>query len=246
MNPRGYYHQKALLELEQGIRERCVNRGVKNDGAELKELLMEVCLVSDVVHAGNFVFSAEHHRAEQILIFTEPLNAGDEYIRIIGYRIEPKKESGVTPVQRDSDIGDADKELVNFAQIIDFMALYKRIKASARVACSFGRPEINISKGNIHIEFISENIACQTGPFSAILERCYIHSFSNSVFKDKDTGDLKYWVSVHIRYEHKGGGENGMEMGTALYCDGKWEFVGALKPQQHESSKTSFLPSSIF
>ncbi|MFV0485398.1 MAG: hypothetical protein ACK5MU_04230 [Candidatus Saccharimonadales bacterium] len=244
MTTKDYYHQKALLELEQKIRERCINRVVRNDGTELAQLLEEVCTASEVTHAGNFVFSAKHYRSDRILIFTEPMCGGEEHIRIIGYSIEPKKDTGIVPVLKDADIGEADEALIDFAKTIDFRGLYKQIRASALIVAEFEIPQIAIRREKIHIEFASKNVASQTGPFSAILKHCYIHSFSNSVFRDKETDAPKYWVSVHIRYEHKDGGENGMDIGTALYCDGAWEFTGALVPQ--ENPKNSLLPSSLF
>jgi hypothetical protein len=74
---------------------------------------------------------------------------------------------------------------------------------------------------------MSEDITSQIGAFAAILENCYIHSFSNGVYKDKGTGELCYWVSVNIRYEHKNGGSNGMDMVRADYRSSGWEFSDA-------------------
>ena len=121
-------------------------------------------------------------------------------------------------------IDNANEDFVAFAQSIDFTELFDHIKAFANVNCDFYPPEITTRHGDVHISFMSEDITNQTGVFATILECCYIHSFSNRVFKSKDTEELGYWVSVSLRYEHKDGGSNGMEMVHAWYHSGEWEF----------------------
>jgi len=111
------------------------------------------------------------------------------------------------------------EDLVAFAQTIDFTALFSHVKEVTKVDCNFHQPEIDITRGSVYICFTSDDIASQTGAFAAILKQCYLASFSNGVFKDKETEGLGYWVQVSIRYEHKDGGSNGMEVVTAQYTD---------------------------
>jgi hypothetical protein len=116
---------------------------------------------------------------------------------------------------------------LEFAVTIDFTALFDHIKDFAGIACEFHRPEITTSPGNVHISFMSTDITAQAGPFAAILKHCCISSFNNGVFKDKETGEFGYWVGVSLRYEHKNGGSNGMEMLRAWYKNGAWAFLNA-------------------
>jgi hypothetical protein len=131
------------------------------------------------------------------------------------------------PIEKNVTIDSANEELVAFARTIDFTELFEHIRTFAGITCAFRQPEISTSRGYVNISFMSDNITSQTGALGAILEYCYIHSFSNGVFKDKQTDQLTYWVSVSIRYQHKDGGSNGMEMVRAWYCGGRWEFVDA-------------------
>ena len=119
------------------------------------------------------------------------------------------------------------EELIAFAQTIDFDELFKHIKAFLNVDCIFYQPAVITSGNGVYITFASDDIVNSTGPFAAILSRCYIYSFSNGVFRDKETGEPGYWVSVSLRYEHKDGGSNGMEVTLARYHSGEWAFLDA-------------------
>ena len=114
-------------------------------------------------------------------------------------------------------IDEHNEDLVAFAQTIDFSELFNHAKTYAKVECEFHQPEVSTIRGDVHIRFMSHDIANQTGAFAAILERCYLGSFSNKVYKDKETGELKFWTQVNISYDHKNGGSNGMEVFTAWY-----------------------------
>ena len=127
-------------------------------------------------------------------------------------------------------IDENNEKLVNFAQTINFDELFKYTQAYMKVDCEFHQPEITTSRGTVHIRFMSHDIASQTGAFAAILERCYLSSFSNYVFRDKETGEIGYWVTVSIQYEHTGGGSNGMDVMTAWYKESTgWTFKNAGK-----------------
>ena len=125
-------------------------------------------------------------------------------------------------------IDNNNEELVTFSQTIDFSELFQHVKNLVKVECSFYQPEITTNRGDVYIRFMSDDIASQTGAFASILENANISSFSNGVYKDKETGEPGYWVQVNIQYQHKGGGSNGMEVVTAWYTDGKgWVFKNA-------------------
>jgi hypothetical protein len=117
--------------------------------------------------------------------------------------------------------------LVAFAQTIDFAGLFNHIRAFLKVDCGFYQPEIIASRKGVYVTFVSDDITNLTGPFAAILDRCYIYESNNKVFKEKITGEIGYWVIVGIRYEHKEGGSNGMNVVRAGYQSGKWEFYNA-------------------
>ena len=40
---------------------------------------------------------------------------------------------------------------------------------------------------------------------------------------DENTGELYYWASVHLNYDHQGGGSNGAKIGYIRFSKGKWE-----------------------
>lgn len=124
-------------------------------------------------------------------------------------------------------IDNENDELVLFAQTLEFDELFDHVKSFLKVNCTFYQPEITTKSGRVYVSFMSDDITDQTGPFAAILERCCVHSFSNGIFKDNESGEPCYWVSVSIRYDHKDGGSNGMEALVASYRDGKWGYSDA-------------------
>ncbi|MFV0529135.1 MAG: hypothetical protein ACK5MN_10505 [Lachnospiraceae bacterium] len=83
------YRRRHLLRLEQYVRERCLHRVVKNDGMEIRQMLERDQTITDFSHKGNFVFEVKMHWPGTMLIWTEPMDEEGEYIRIIGYSIEP-------------------------------------------------------------------------------------------------------------------------------------------------------------
>ena len=131
------------------------------------------------------------------------------------------------PTMNNITITETNEAFVNFAQTIDFTELFEHIVNFTRTSCTFDEPEITTNKhGEVYIRFQSENIVSVTGPFAAILKECYFHSFSNGVCRDRDTNEIKYWVSVSIGYAHKDGGSNGMEVCHAWYTDNEgWIFA---------------------
>ena len=124
-------------------------------------------------------------------------------------------------------IDSRNEELVAFAQTVDFTELFNHVRDFAGIDCTFSRPEITTIRGEVCISFMSDDIAGQTDAFAALLRRCHVQSSNNGVFRHAETGGLEYWVGVNIRYEHKDGGENGMEVLRAWHKNGTWTFLDA-------------------
>jgi len=117
------------------------------------------------------------------------------------------------------------EEKKEFANGIDFSGLFSHAEIFSGMELTFNKPEIRERRGGIvGIEFQSNNIASTCGIFGKILEYCVIENFSNEVFEDEESGELRYWVSVNISYQHHNGGSNGMWLFTARYQNGEWSF----------------------
>jgi len=139
-----------------------------------------------------------------------------------------KRRNIMKAIIRNVEATEYNKNAIAYAQTIDFAPLFDHLKAFAKIDCEFQTPEIYTSRcGDVHVDFTSDNIVPQTGPFSVILESCVLASFSNYVVTDKVTGELRYWVSVSVRYSHLDGGSNGMELCMAEYRDNTWTFRNA-------------------
>jgi hypothetical protein len=115
------------------------------------------------------------------------------------------------------------EEKIEFANQIDFSGLFHHAEMLAGQKLTFGKPEVSERGNTIRVQFESNNIKL-SGVFGHILDTCVIGNFSNSVSEDKETGELYYWVQVSVSYHHRKGGSNGMELFTAWYRNGEWEF----------------------
>jgi len=117
------------------------------------------------------------------------------------------------------------EEKKEFADSIDFSELFRHAEIFSGMKLTFGKPEVKERRGQVvSIYFQSDNIAATCGIFGKILEYCQIENFSSEVYEDEESGELRYWVSVHISYQHHSGGSNGMELFTARYQNGEWTF----------------------
>ena len=81
-------------------------------------------------------------------------------------------------------INDKNENLVAFAKSIDFTELFDNIRMFINVDCGFYNPVIKTSDERVRITFKSHDFVGQTGPFAAILKRCYVHSDRNGVCND--------------------------------------------------------------
>ena len=86
--------------------------------------------------------------------------------------------------------------------------------------------EIEDDKYNdsVRILFESNDMKDLCGVFGKILKFCVVDNFSCGVGENEDRTDLRAWWSVHLSYQHKDGGMNGMELFRAHYENGKWTF----------------------
>jgi len=116
------------------------------------------------------------------------------------------------------------EEKKEFANGIDFSGLFRHAEIYSGTELTFSKPEVTERRGVVSIEFQSNNIADTCGIFGKILEYCKVENFSSEVCEDKESGELRYWVSVHVSYQHHNGGSNGMELFTARYQNGEWFF----------------------
>ena len=114
---------------------------------------------------------------------------------------------------------------LDFAQTIDFTRLFDKIREVLKHNVKFPHLEITTIRGQVHINFYSNDITDKAGIFSTILKETTVNSFNNYVCHDKENNRTAYWVNVNISYQHKDGGSNGMELLTAWYnTEDGWTF----------------------
>ena len=124
------------------------------------------------------------------------------------------------------EITDSNKDLVAFAQTIGFAPLFAHIKTFFYgVEVEYATPVLKTSRdGDLYVAIQSGCILPNTGIFAALLTKCTIEHFNSRLRVTKD-GVNRCWLTICVRYEHKGGGSNGMDVCTAIYDEGKgWEF----------------------
>jgi hypothetical protein len=122
-------------------------------------------------------------------------------------------------------VTDDNKDLVAFAQTIDFEPLFAHVRTFLYGASiEFNTPELKEDRdGILRVVISSQSVLLHAGIFAAILEKCEICQFGSKVYTDKD-GTNRLWVDIHVDYEHKGGGMNGMAIASARYTEAKgWD-----------------------
>ena len=85
--------RRNLKELEQTIRRHCLHRIVMNDGVEMEQLLHKVCLATYVKAYAGFMFQMDTERVKGTTIFARPVDSKQQYLQIIGYRINLPEEA---------------------------------------------------------------------------------------------------------------------------------------------------------
>jgi len=116
------------------------------------------------------------------------------------------------------------EEKIEFANSIDFAGLFNHAENITGFGLTFSKPEVRERKGNVSIAYKSNNIADTCGIFGKILEYCVIENFNSLVWEDKEAGELRYWTTAHVSYQHHNGGSNCMELFSAWYSNGEWTF----------------------
>lgn len=114
-----------------------------------------------------------------------------------------------------------------FGKSIDFTPLFNHIREfTGHANLDFAKPELEVSRRDYwSIKWQSNEInLAELGVFGRILKSCIVAPFSNQISIDKDSGECRYWTTVHIHYEHKDGGSNGMDLFTARFEKGEWIF----------------------
>ena len=86
----------------------------------------------------------------------------------------------------------------------------------------------NSYQGEPYSKYQSNDIKDQSGVFSAVLKEARIETFNSSFSLDEKTGEPRYWGTLSLRYEHKGGGSNGIELMDIRYSrKNGWEIRDA-------------------
>ena len=66
-----------------------------------------------------------------------------------------------------------------------------------------------------YVELISPDVTKYCGLFKKVLKECNITFFNNSLFilsNDDQSNKHIFWAGVHLSYQHKDGGTNGMRI----------------------------------
>jgi len=71
------------------------------------------------------------------------------------------------------------------------------------------------------------NIAAENPITHAAWEKMNVETFSSNVTTDKETGELRYWGTINLRYHHWTGGSNGAEIGSIEFTQGKWDIAAS-------------------
>jgi len=121
-----------------------------------------------------------------------------------------QKEINVTPEMK-------------FGSEINFTELFIYVKQFTGQDLTFTNPKVKCVNGYWRIEWKSSSIdPASLGVFGKILDYCIVEPFNSQIIKIDNV--CRYWSTVHISYQHKDGGSNGMKLFTAIHEDGKWLF----------------------
>ena len=122
------------------------------------------------------------------------------------------------------NITDENREQLAFAEGVDFAPAFEHIRKMANVTCEFEKPKFGIDEytGNVYVGIESSDITEQTGAFAAAFRSCNIVCSNGSVSRDKATGELVMWLQFSIKYTHKDGGRNEIDITNARYFRAMW------------------------
>ena len=116
------------------------------------------------------------------------------------------------------------KDIVVFAQSIDFTPLFAKIEELIGVNVTFETPVLQQNISDNHwVDIHSEDVVAYAGIFAAAMSRVTITNFGGGIYEKDD--EMRFWMPVHLHFELKSGGTNGAELFNARYttADG-WTF----------------------
>lgn len=110
--------------------------------------------------------------------------------------------------------------LTEFNKTIPYDEMFdvaKEISGSKNI--TFNEPKlVKGSSGSLYTTYRSNDIKQDTGVFSSVLKGARLENFNSSLSISED-GELSYWGTMSLRYQHNGGGTNGMEIMQYTYKD---------------------------
>lgn len=110
--------------------------------------------------------------------------------------------------------------LTEFNKTIPYDEMFnaaKEISGSKNIV--FEEPKlVKGSSGSLYTTYRSNDIKQDTGVFSSVLKGARLENFNSNLSISED-GELSYWGTMSLRYQHNGGGTNGMEIMQYTYKD---------------------------
>lgn len=86
-------------------------------------------------------------------------------------------------------------------------------KISGSKNAQFEEPTlVNRDGTSLYTQYRSNDIKADTGIFSSVLKSARLENFNSELYIDRQTGEPTYWGSLDLRYQHNGGGTNGMQL----------------------------------
>ena len=129
-----------------------------------------------------------------------------------------------------------EKEILNnFADTINFNALFTELEDKLGIKLKFSVEKSIDRQGTLYIKFKSNNIVDSLGVMKFAFKECVVSSFSCGLRTTAPdyyaigevidySKDYKpyYWCSICLQYVCHDGGRNGVEIADAEYIDGEW------------------------
>lgn len=118
------------------------------------------------------------------------------------------------------------KLLEEYAKTIPYNEMFDTaVNISGVKNAKFTEPKIEVdNSGRVFVHYESNELKSQSGIFSGSLKSVKLKQFNSEVTIDEN-GELGYWGSMSIRYEHNDGGSNGMNVIDYTYGDKGWDIT---------------------
>ena len=129
--------------------------------------------------------------------------------------------------------------LTEFNKTIPYDEMFdaaKEISGSKNI--TFEEPKLvkGRDSGSLYTTYRSNDIKQDTGVFSSVLKGARLQNFNSSLSISED-GELSYWGTMELRYQHNGGGTNGMEIMQYTYKSKTGWDITDLAGYQYKNSK---------